>query len=286
MTLGRFASGSALYAARVPVIVQRSKIPKPHVVKQAVPVSSTQQTTNPNSQYKPLNFDDAKSAFQSRTTFEIARALVVFQLCGVKPLVANAAKLLEVSNKVLGESFTSYVIGKTFFAHFVAGQDAVDIKPTIKRLEAGGIHSILDFAAEKDKKPDEVQKSGILSARAYNEQIEEKECDDNVEIFLECIRAAAQFEDGFAAIKVTGLGRPALLEALANVVHTVRKTFLDLDTAGTNALDFNNFHLGIKKLGIQISEAEAKDLFVRFDHDEDGVIDILEWTEYLKVEDL
>jgi proline dehydrogenase len=243
------------------------------------------QKFSSSSSKSQLNFDDAKSAFKSRTTFEIARALFIFKLCSFKWVVQNAGKILDVSNKFFGQKITNSVIEKTFFAHFCAGEDAESIKPVIKRLESQGIHSILDFAAEKDKKADEIVQSGIQS-RAYDEQIEEQECEDNVEIFLECIRAASQFENGFAAIKVTGLGRPILLEALASVVYAVRKAFIDLDEDGTNALNFEKFYSGIRKLGVEFSETEAKELFDRFDTDKNGIIDIIEWTEYLKVEDL
>jgi proline dehydrogenase len=39
-------------------------------------------------------------------------------------------------------------------------------------------------------------------------------------------------------------------------------------------------------LGVELSENEARELFERFDTDKNGIIDIIEWTEYLKVEDL
>ena len=51
----------------------------------------------------------------------------------------------------------------------------------------------------------------VYSARTYFYEGEEK-CDKNTEIFLECIDTTGNTsENGFAAIKVTALGRPAIL---------------------------------------------------------------------------
>ena len=65
------------------------------------------------------------------------------------------------------------------------------------------IHS--DFA---DRRQD------VISARTYFYEGEEK-CDQNMEVFLQCIDTTSNTsENGFAAIKVTALGRPVLLVGL------------------------------------------------------------------------
>ena len=54
----------------------------------------------------------------------------------------------------------------------------------------------------------------VYSARTYFYEGEEK-CDENTEVFLKCIETTgATATNGFAAIKVTALGRPALLVCL------------------------------------------------------------------------
>jgi len=58
---------------------------------------------------------------------------------------------------------------------------------------------------------------------------QEHECDANVKIFLDCIKAASQFEHGFAAVKVTALGRPALLERLTVILQQIRDLFMKFD---------------------------------------------------------
>ena len=54
-----------------------------------------QYTTD--TQQKPMNFEDAKVAFKTKSNFELFRSLMVFWLCSIKPLVKNSEKLLHFS---------------------------------------------------------------------------------------------------------------------------------------------------------------------------------------------
>jgi proline dehydrogenase len=236
-----------------------------------------------------LNFRDAQFAFRSKSTKELARALLVLKLCTFRPLVSNASSLLKNSRRILGDGLTLGLIRQTFFNHFCAGEDSTSIRPTISRLESQGIKSILDFAAEADvaEKTNSNQPLTTpgIDARSYAEDISESDCDANLQVFEQCIRAAGQFEGGFAAIKISGLGRPVLLQKLSHVVNQTRRIFLDIDKEKKRVLTFEEFSRGIESMGVVLDPSSAKDLFIRFDHGQDGTIDLLEWIEHLKVED-
>lgn len=45
------------------------------------------------------------------------------QACQFRPLVQHADQLLGLSNKMLGQTITNFVVRKTFFNHFCAGKD-------------------------------------------------------------------------------------------------------------------------------------------------------------------
>jgi len=133
-----------------------------------------------------------------------------------------------------------------------------------------------------------------MTGRAFDEEIEEKECDANLRIFLECIEGAYQaskeIKDNsappFAAIKVTALGRPVLLEKMTEIIRRTHALFEKFDGQARMQLSMNDFQRGLKILGVEISEEDRTSLFEEFDKNMNGKIDVHEWLEYLRVEDL
>ena len=132
----------------------------------------------------PLRFDDARTAFKSKSTLELLRTIFVFRACGIKPLVAHADAALALSKRLLGETVTNAIVRATFYKQFVAGEwrvggrggsgemwggckrpgalievlalpplaptageDAQRIQPTLARLRSSGVRAILDYAA-------------------------------------------------------------------------------------------------------------------------------------------
>ena len=128
-------------------------------------------------------------AFESMSTFQIIRALAVYKACAFSPLVNNATSILQISKRVLGGPLTYFCIRHSFFAHFCAGENGQDIRPVIAALESRGIHSILDYAAEADL--DELKPTPGIVGRSFDVDIDEKECDENMNITLKSIEAAA-----------------------------------------------------------------------------------------------
>ena len=162
----------------------------------------------------------------------------VFTACGCAPLVRNAEPLLELATRTLGPTLVATVVRPTFFRHFCVGEDVAGIAPVLDRLRAAGIGGILDYAAEADLAADAsgnaaadaassaaahspglitfethgVSSPPVHSARVYH-YMNERECDANAAIFKDAIEAVRDVSpDGFAAIKMTALGNPALLE--------------------------------------------------------------------------
>ncbi|ROT79822.1 proline dehydrogenase isoform 2 [Penaeus vannamei] len=97
-----------------------------------------------------LTFCDYRNAFKSKTNSELLRALLVFHLCSIQPLVDNNAKLMKLGQKVLGKRLFAALMKATFYGHFVAGEDQIKIQPTLERLRSFGVKSILDYSVEED----------------------------------------------------------------------------------------------------------------------------------------
>jgi len=83
----------------------------------------------------------------------------------------------------------------------------------------------MDYAAESDV--DTPRNLGVstdkLHARTYHYEGED-ECDRNAEITLRAIETASA-EQGFAAVKVTALGQPKLLQHVSSVVQENKRLF-------------------------------------------------------------
>lgn len=182
-----------------------------------------------------------------------------------------ADALVRSSRRVLGDGITFGVMRHTFMKQFCAGEDEDDIMPTINMLRANGIRAIIDYAAEDDvaaaapqpqhtaaqQAPSssaaategsrssstavasdaaagtwEPSPSLVAVGRQYSYE-NEATCDKHVEVFLKAIDTVARLPDqGFAAIKVTALGNPQLLERMSAALVEIRDLFGEADTDG------------------------------------------------------
>lgn len=139
-----------------------------------------------------LDFSDVQSAFQSKTTGELLRSWVVLRMSNIPMLVKNSRRLMDLSNRVVGERATAALLRATFFGHFCGGEDGESIQPTIRRLQDNGVGSILDYAAESDVDAVPAARDlGVprqaVSARTYDYE-GESQCDQNAEICMQAIQ--------------------------------------------------------------------------------------------------
>ena len=232
-----------------------------------------------NTLRQPPRFDDPIVSYEHKSIPQIIQSILVFQLCKVPILVKSANQIIHYSNKLLGQTITNFFIRHTFFYHFCAGEDENDITPTLDKLKQRNIGAILDYAAEDDigcnnKNDLKRNSNSVISAKTdiithppFNqparlyEYESEQQCDNHVEIFLKCIQAVKKNHDhqhkesnnvlmtrpGFAAIKVTALGNPLLLERISTAIK------------------------------------EGEQLFLKFDHDKDGFISRTEFASAYEV---
>ena len=126
--------------------VPKSALPAPHL---SIDVDDDRAKSDSSRPIIPaaMNFSDSSAAHGQKTNFELLRALVVFRVCQVKWIVENATTLLNVTSRL---GLTEAIVGPTFYKHFCAGKDSVDMKPVVDMLQRNGIRPILDYAAENE----------------------------------------------------------------------------------------------------------------------------------------
>lgn len=222
-----------------------------HRYKSTLPFGSQDNVSNPDHRDESHNrpaadclqkipdFTDAKAAYEAKTNMELFRALIVFQLCRIPFIVEHSETLLRVSRKILGGTLTDALLKATMFGHFCAGEDEKGIQPVLLKMQKSGIGSILDYAHEDDGESNEsppplsadaVFQEANNQVRVYDYE-SEHQCDKHVGTFKKCINAVKNLDaDGYAAVKVTALGPPKLLEKMSRAVREVKILFSKVST--------------------------------------------------------
>ena len=239
------------------------------------------------------DFSDTKVIFKSKSTLSLIRAYFVFQSCRVPAIVNNAEKLLRLSYSILGDTITDKILKKTYFSHFCAGEDENEIIPVVNSYERYGIGSILDYAAEADLTDDTIDIIEDLSAEekeinvrtyAYKNELL---CDERANTFAMCLRSANVVKgattNGFVAVKVTALTDPELLEKMSIIVVEIRNLFLKFDKNKTGMINADDFK---RAYNYFFSGEQAEEIFDLIDTDRSGLVDYVEWSNTITVEDL
>ncbi|XP_053938025.1 proline dehydrogenase 1, mitochondrial [Cuculus canorus] len=217
------------------------------------------RAARPRGPLPAVDFGDPREAFRSKSSAELLRGLLVLGLCAVEPLVQHNRELLQLCQRVLGQTLFERLMKMTFYGQFVAGEDQEAIKPLIRRNQAFGVGAVLDYSVEEDLSPAEAERKeldsctsaaekemggaeqrekqfrahpgfgdrrgGVISARTYF-YADEAKCDQHMETFLRCIDASSGSSvEGFSAIKLTALGRPQFLLQFSEVLVKWRRFF-------------------------------------------------------------
>jgi len=285
-----------------------------------LPISSALLHTSTTTREKlDLTFKDNEAAYKSKKTSEVVRAYVVMSLCGIKPLVKHNDKLMKLGQKILGKALFGLLMKQTFYGHFVAGEDQERIKPTISRMQSFGVKSILDYSVEVDesenkedkkqfKKVAEVKKSkpdlsqytpldeeenkeidrkaNLNSARVFF-YAGEKECDANMQTFLDCIDAVkgSTGGTGFSAIKITALGRPEILIRLSDCIERTRRYYTQITGKKgmviKGRVDKAAFKEAFKARNLD-SNIEVQTFVEQMVGDSQGVINLFDWASLIE----
>ncbi|RUS85881.1 hypothetical protein EGW08_006365 [Elysia chlorotica] len=117
------------------------------------------ETPAPSMPNKENIFGDHKLAYKTKTTWELSRALGIFLMCRFPSFADNALRMMELSYRVLGKTLSDFLIGRTVYRQFVAGESAEEMADSIAKLQRGGVGPILccptECYTEKTGMPEE-----------------------------------------------------------------------------------------------------------------------------------
>ncbi|XP_075919523.1 proline dehydrogenase 1, mitochondrial-like isoform X2 [Petromyzon marinus] len=279
-------------------------------------------TTTTTAGLVPLpDFVDTVVAYRSKSSGQLLRALVVYSLCCVDLLVDHNKEILRWAERLLGARLFAGLMKATVYGQFVGGEDRLAIRPTVSAHARHGVGSILDYSVEEDVSHDEAQSQEmsscssqaetertaslrsprfvahrefgdrrelVVSARTYIYQ-DEHRCDQHVDTFLKSIEAAADSSgDGFAAIKLTALGRPQFLMQFSEVLVKWKDFFYSMAEEHGQAtssvlkkqLQLPQLQESLARLGIATRD-ECGEWFTVMDRDRSGAVDLLEWSRLI-----
>jgi proline dehydrogenase len=264
-------------------------------------VVDLEDVTLPDLTHDLPNFDDSRAAHGPKHVLHLMRAIAVLNVCKIGPLVLHSAFLINLSYKVLGKTVTNALLKPTFYQHFCAGEDSERMAPTINFLRDNGISSILDYCAENapdssnndgdgsSKESESLEEEDIMNnqpARTYP-YTSEKQCDEHRDIFLSCINSTNDVspDKGFAALKVTALGHPLLLERMSRALNGIRNLFTQFDMDGDGQVTREEFETAYTSLFVD-AEDKLPDLLERVDPLKTGHVDFISWSSLLTLKDL
>ena len=122
-----------------------------------------------------------------------------------------------------------------------------------------------------------------ITARTYF-YLNEAQCEKNMEIFLKCIDAVAgaTAHTGFAAIKLTALGRPQLLLQLSEVIARTRMFFTEItgeDRMALGQISPKDFQERLdQRFHIKTDNPEIRKWLDTMDYDRRGLMNIFSWN--------
>ncbi|XP_048753522.2 hydroxyproline dehydrogenase-like [Ostrea edulis] len=176
-------------------------------------------------QHQGLNFDDAIKVCQSKTTWELLRALLIFNVCSFEKFVENNYKILSWSRRILGRPLFNMLMRPTIYTQFVGGDDVTSFQATVDRLQTAGVGPLVMVTLEED-----VQDDGPDADQLF---------DRNLKIILDCLEMTSSFEtqNPMMQIKPSGLfplglckavsaevpypnQQPEIVEKIANSIRT------------------------------------------------------------------
>lgn len=149
-----------------------------------------------------ISFDNTEIAFRSKNKQDLQRAYLLFKIIGAPVIVKIGKALTPLALKF--HLPIKGLIKKTIFKQFCGGETIEECDPTITRLHAYGIGTILDYSVEG--------------------KTQEADFEQTTQIIIQTIeKSATDKAIPFAVFKVTGIAQHHLIELESSRIRAMRK---------------------------------------------------------------
>ena len=162
-----------------------------------------------------LSAERTRHALTSRSSADLLRAVALFELAGVRPLVNAVSAVLNAQPASPLSSIApplSWIVRRTVFGHFAAGESFDECAAVCDRLHAERIGAIVDHSTEELEVPSAWARNAAQKRRLLERVATVRSCK-------------------FVPLKLTSLCSPRLLEtisahlqAVARQQHSAHKT--------------------------------------------------------------
>ncbi|KAG0068969.1 hypothetical protein BGZ89_003765 [Linnemannia elongata] len=216
---------------------------------------------------------------EKKSTSELMLSMLVYKLCTFSLLVDLAPRLISLAEMVHLTPPVYWFVRKTFFAQFCGGESAEDCIGTMNALRSAGINSILDLSIEADLDELDLENQSPAEIRSqFN-----KSADHIADQISTCIDTASKMSKSFAAIKITAMGSPLLLQQVSSTLNALEGRFKHMDQDKDGKVTKEEFRQLVKMLPSpalnkdQSLDAVIDQLFKEADRDQDGQVD---WVDF------
>ncbi|KAG0294914.1 hypothetical protein BGZ98_001581 [Dissophora globulifera] len=267
--------GTIALATSATLLNQLVKSPQMEAAAAAGGASSSGNTV-----VQDLKDEKNRIGVEKKSTADLLLSMMVYKLCTLQLLVDMAPKLISIAEMMHLTPPVYWFIRKTFFAQFCGGESAEDCTGTMNTLKNSGINSILDLSVEVDLDDLDLESQSPQEIRARFNQ----SADNIASQISTCIETAATFSKSFAAIKVTAMGSPLLLQQVSSTLTAVENRFRNIDQDQDGKVTKDEFKQLVKMLpSPSLNKDQAsldsivEKLFKEADKDQDGMVD---WVDF------
>ncbi|NP_001312164.1 proline dehydrogenase 2, mitochondrial-like [Nicotiana tabacum] len=157
---------------------------------------------------KVINFEDVKELFTGVSTLKLIRSTLTLQMAATEPMVdvgiwVMNSKLMHMP--IVKEVILGFVKG-TFYEHFCAGKDLIEVRRTVTKLSDVGLKGMLDYGVEH--------------------ATENESCDQSMKVFLQTAESTKSLPSSsvsFVVVKITAICTPKLLKRMSDLLRWEHK---------------------------------------------------------------